>query len=388
MTDYSYTRTPYLVRFEDHSVIKETYAGQLNQITLEGHLLSPDDRPSKTLLVFMHPSGLMYYLPIPIALARAGYHVMTCGSRYPKNDSALIMEKVALDLQAHIRHAKSAFGYEKIVLAGWSGGGSLAMFYQSEAEDPTITQTPAGDPVDLVAAGLEPVDGVLQLAAHVSRALILTQWLDASIIDESDPDKRNAEFDLYDPHNPNQPPYSADFLERYTAAQVARNRRITAWVQERLAYLRQHKGPAAEQGFVVHGTMADLRWLDPAIDPNERKPNWCYMGDPAMVNNAPAGLARFCTLRSWLSQWSYDLSCANGLSCARRISIPALVVGNTADDACAPSHTDGIYEAIASADKTKRLIQGATHYYFDQPDKLAEAVGVIETWLKERDFWA
>ena len=124
MTEYDYQRLPYLVRFEDHSVIKETYARQLNQITLEGHLLRPNDRPSKTLLVFMHPSGLMHYLPMPIAMA----------------------------------------------------------------------------------------------------------------------------------------------------------------------------------------TMADPRWLDPTIDPNDRKPNWCFMGNPQMINNAPAGLARFCTLRSWLSQWSYDLS--------------------------------------------------------------------------------
>ena len=71
---------------------------------------------------------------------------------------------------------------------------------------------------------------------------------------------------------------------------MARNRGITSWVQDRLAYLREHKGPAAEEGFVVHGTMADPRWLDPTIDPNDRKPNWCYMGDPQMVNNAPAGL--------------------------------------------------------------------------------------------------
>ena len=385
---YSHQRIPYRVRFEDHSVIKETYSGQLNMITLEGHLLLPDDRPSKTLLLFMHPSGLMHYLPFPIAMAEAGYHVMTCGSRYPKNDSALIMEKVALDMQAHMRHAREEFGYEKIVLAGWSGGGSLSMFYQSEAEDPSITETPGGDPVDLVGAGFEPADAVLQLADHVSRALILTEWMDASIIDEQNPDIRNEEFNLYNPDNPNQPTYSAAFLERYIAAQVARNRKITSWVQDRLAYLREHKGPAAEQGFVVHGTMADPRWLDPTIDPNDRKPNWSYMGDPAMLNNAPAGLARFCTLRSWLSQWSCDLSAANGPACAARISVPVLVVGNTADDGCTPSHTNRIFEAVASKDKSLQFVQGATHYYFGQPDKLQNAVETVDAWLRERDFWA
>ena len=84
---------------------------------------------------------------------------------------------------------------------------------------------------------------------------------------------------------------------------------------------------------------------------------------------------------------SYDLSPGNGPACAKRISVPALVVGNTADDACTPSHTNTIYEAIASADKSMELIQGATHYYFNQPDKLTEAVGVVDAWLKQRDFW-
>ena len=34
-----------------------------------------------------------------------------------------------------------------------------------------------------------------------------------------------------------------------------------------------------EYGFVVHRTMADPKWLDPSIDPNGRKPNWCFLGE-------------------------------------------------------------------------------------------------------------
>ena len=46
------------------------------------------------------------------------------------------------------------------------------------------------------------------LAAHISRHGTMTEWLDASILDESDPTKRDPELDLYNPDNPNQPPYS------------------------------------------------------------------------------------------------------------------------------------------------------------------------------------
>ena len=50
--------------------------------------------------------------------------------------------------------------------------------------------------------------------------------------DEANPDDRDAGLDLYDPANANQPPYGADFIATYRNAQIARNRRITAWVLE------------------------------------------------------------------------------------------------------------------------------------------------------------
>jgi len=50
--------------------------------------------------------------------------------------------------------------------------------------------------------------------------------------------------------------------------------------------------------------MADPKWIDITIDSNGRStPNWCFMGVPETVNNSPAGLARYSSLRSWLSQW-------------------------------------------------------------------------------------
>src|SRR6266581_1524951 len=92
--------------------------------------------------------------------------------------------------------------------------------------------------------------------------------------------------------------------------------------------------PDFERCFVVHRTMCDVRWLDPAIDPKGRKPGWSYLGDPRAANVSPAGLARFFSLRSWLSQWSYELSNAKGARNAARIRrTPVLQVENGADDA-------------------------------------------------------
>jgi pimeloyl-ACP methyl ester carboxylesterase len=246
----------------------------------------------------MHPIGGTAGLPVMRLFAEAGVHILAADSRYRGVDNALIMEKVALDLGAAVRHAREKLGYAKVILLGWSGGGALSAFYQAEAEQPSLTHTPAGDPLSLVDARLVPADGIILMAAHVSRHGTLTEWLDPSILDESDPTRRDPELDLYDPDNPNQPPYPPEFIERYRQAQIDRNRRITAWVKAQLAELKSQGRSDEELCFVVHGTMADPRWLDPAVDPNDREPGTCYLGDPRVVNNSPVGLARFCSLRS------------------------------------------------------------------------------------------
>jgi pimeloyl-ACP methyl ester carboxylesterase len=377
-----YQRIPYLIVFEEKAAFKDTYGGAEGIVALEAHLLKPE-QPSDTVVIMMHPIGGGAWLPLPAALARAGVHVIYCNSRYRGIDNALIMEKCAIDLGAAVRDAKERLGYSRVILGGWSGGGALSLFYQAEAEQPSVTHTPAGDPIDLTAAGLIPADGVALLAAHLSRNLTLTEWLDPSIGDEGRPFDRDPELNIYDPANPNRKPYDAAFIERYRAAQIARNRRITAWVKEQLAALRAQGLHDHERGFVVQGTMADPRFVDPSLDPSDRRPGWCMLGDPEVANDGPVGLARFSTLRSWLSQWSYDDSHADGLRCAARIGVPLLVIENSADDACTPSHAARLMEAARQVPQTHHVVKGAGHYYSGQNDKAAEAAARLVTWLRE-----
>src|SRR6187431_3260022 len=151
MPKVAWDRVPVVITFAERLRMVETYgfAGSQGQTVLEGQRLVPRGRPSNTVFLFMHPATTLNMLPMPAALASAGLHVMCCGSRYAKNDSALIMEKVVYDLGAYVRYAKENLGYRNVVLVGWSGGGSLSLFYQAQAETPTITETPAGDPFDL-----------------------------------------------------------------------------------------------------------------------------------------------------------------------------------------------------------------------------------------------
>ncbi|MGK6316331.1 alpha/beta hydrolase [Neorhizobium sp. DT-125] len=386
-TKAEWQRIPLIVSFPETARYTETYgfAGNSGKVNLEGQLLRPANVPSKTVYVFMHPTSTLQLLPMPTALADAGLHVLCAASRYPKNDTALIMEKVAIDLGKWLDHARGELGYEKVVLVGWSGGGSLSLFYQAQAENPTITHTPAGDEVNLVEAGLKPADGVIFIAAHLSRAETLTEWLDPSVIDEMNPDIRDPEFDIYSPDCPHQPPYTKEFVERFRAAQVARNRKITQWALDTLAELKRRGGPEQERAFVVHRTMCDVRWFDGTIDPNDRPIGKSYMGDPRTVNVGPVGLARFTTLRSWLSQWSYDLSNAKGSVNAALIKrSPVLQIENNADEAVPATHNPTIRAALATPNKEYLTIPHATHYYLGQPELLNICIDRVMDWSRRQ----
>jgi fermentation-respiration switch protein FrsA (DUF1100 family) len=218
------------------------------------------------------------------------------------------------------------------------------------------------------------------LAAHRSRHHLLTDFLDPSIEDETDPSRRVAAWNLYDSGNPASPPYSDDYVIAYRQRQQDRNRRITAWAREQLEHMYARSGPDAERCFVVHGTMADPRWLDLSVEPNDRALG-SYLGDPSLANDGPAGLARFTTTRSWLSQWSLDDAQVDGVDGASRISVPVLVIENTADDACPTSHTQAIFEAIPHAEKERHRVVGANHYYSGQRSHLDEAVRCVVEWI-------
>src|SRR5690554_1086641 len=88
------------ITFDEKTSFVETYgfSGSQGSVNLEGILIKPKGVPSKTLLVFMHPATTLQLLPMPTQIASLGYHVLCAGSRFAKNDTALIMEKVVIDL--------------------------------------------------------------------------------------------------------------------------------------------------------------------------------------------------------------------------------------------------------------------------------------------------
>lgn len=354
---------------------------------LAGTLWASCHRPasgtSRVALVVTHPASnfLGHYALAP--LARRGVTAIGMNTRYLGNDSALVVENCVLDVGAVVRYLRDA-GFEKVVLMGNSGGGGLVSLYQSQAEKPTITATPAGDPPDLTTADLPAVDGLICAMAHPGRAIVYTEWLDPAITDERQPFERDRELDMFDPAN--GPPYTAEFVTQYRAAQVDRNRRITRWVREQLGEAeRGTDGKVNDLPFVVHGTAADPRFLDLALEPSDRSAGTLW-GDARTANLIPATLGHLTSLRSWLSQWSIDDSNANGPEHLARVTVPVLVVYGTADQAAFESHARALFDGVMHDDKRLTRIAGADHYFAGQPDLLENFCDLVVDWLADHEL--
>ncbi len=333
-----------------------------------------------TAVVWCHPTANFlghYSLP---GLAERGLGAVGLTTRYVGNDTALILENCLLDIGAMVSHLRTR-GYERIVLVGNSGGASIVPYYQAQALSPSVTTPPGGGP-DLTQAGLIPADAIAMFNAHPSRSRLCVEWLDPAIVDEHQPFERDVSLDMYHPDN--APPYTAEFIERYRGAQLARNRRITQWAQGQLnALLSDDHYPAGLEdiAFTVQGTTADLRFLDGNIDPSDREIGVSLWGPPAIANYLPAGIGRCSTLRSWINQWSFDTTLGDSLRWLPQLDTPVLVAVGTADPVVVPQMAQQMYDAAANARRELVFVKGATHYFENQPDQLAEAQDALAEWI-------
>ena len=328
--------------------------------------------------IVMHPASnfMGHYFIDP--LAARGVDVLAMNSRYVNNDSTLIMERVIQDLGAGVSMLRER-GYAGVYLIGNSGGAALCAFYQAQAERLTITDTPAGDPVAIESAHLPPVDGIALNAAHPGRSQLLQGMLDASVIDESDPVAADPALDIYAAKR--QPPFDDEFVQRVRLAQAARMDRITARAQARLQWLRE-TGVARDEAFVVHRTYADPRFIDLGIDRNDRQPGGNRGDDARAVNYGPNCLGRFCTLTSWLSQWS-PLSRADGPTNLEKTTVPVLQMEHTADGSVFPS-TIARWSHAGAGRLINLQLPGGNHYLKGQEHLVAQAADAMSAWMRAR----
>lgn len=336
---------------------------------------APAGPPPKVAVIATHYNvdfSEHYLAPL---LAQRGIGVLGWNTRYRNNESWFLLEHALVDVGAGVRWLREVAGADTVVVLGNCGGGSLMAAYQSQATDPNITAA-RGMPLPASLQSLVPGDLYVSLQAHPGRPEVLTHWLDPSVADEADPLSRHGPLDMYD--EANGPPYDESFVTRYQAAQLARNERITAWVHAELERLEH--GGAFDRNFNVHRTWADLRFLDPTIDPSERTPGRCLAGDPRWANASPYGIAANTTLRTWLSMWSLSDSQCRGAPHLARIDVPGLVVQSTADTGVFPSDATMIHDALGSKDKQFVWVDG-DHYLESPASARTEVADLVAAWI-------
>ncbi|HEX9030270.1 MAG TPA: alpha/beta hydrolase [Streptosporangiaceae bacterium] len=311
-------------------------------------------------------------------MAERGYGFLGWNTRFRGNEAHFLLDHALAEIGVGVRWLREQAGAERVVLLGNSGGGSLMAAYQSQAIEPSVLPTADLKPLAAI-EDLPRGDLFIALAAHSGRPEVLTNWLDPSVTDETDPLSVDRALDPFSPEN--GPPYSAEFQQRYRAAQRARNERITDWALGQLAAFSGTR--ARDRLFTLSRTWADLRMIDPAIEPSDRRPNWCYLGEPVRANYGIFGVGTVSSLRTWLSMWSLRTSQCSAAPHLARITVPSLVVHATADACVYDSDARALLYALGSADKKLELIK-ADHYLLEPAGARTQAADLIAAWVAGR----
>jgi pimeloyl-ACP methyl ester carboxylesterase len=309
-------------------------------------------------------------------LARRGYGFLGWNTRYRGAEDLFVLEHALIDIGVGVRWLREQAGAEQIVILGNSGGGSLMGTYQSQAL--ALDLDARANVVDALESIL-PGDFYISVNSHPGRADVLTNWLDPSVLDETDPIPTDPELDMYAPDN--RPPYSKTFQKRYREAQRERNHRISRWAKGELERLTEAGIP--DRVFPLFRVWADLRFMDPAIDPSDRPCPSCYAGDPAMANRMPLNLGRANTLRAWLSMWSLEESKVRVHLQLPKLAEPALVVQGSSDTGCFLSDARAIFDSLGSEDKQLEIIPGA-HYFEESPTSRDRVSDLLADWVGSR----
>ncbi len=348
----------------------------------------------RTVACLMHPrANFSRHYAVP-ALLEAGIAVLCENSRWLNNDATLIHERVLLDVAEGLRAARER--YERVVLIGNSGGGSLYTFYLSQAlaaPGTRLSETAAGEPLDLNRFDLPDADAMVYLAAHPGEGWFLLNAIDASLVDEGDPLSCDPRLDLYDAANGFAPPpqssrYAPDFLAAYRAAQRARIERIDALALARVARKRAARetgnlrGAMATDFLLVYRTDADPRAVDLSLDPSQRDYGSLWGRRPDLINYGPVGFARVLSPEAWLSTWSSIHSRAEISETGPRMTLPALVIDYAGDNAIYSSDTEHIVRSLGSRQVERRTIDG-DHYGFPTERGRDAALEEVVAWLRK-----
>jgi pimeloyl-ACP methyl ester carboxylesterase len=385
-----------------------------------GILYRPPKHEPKTAVYVMHPRGEFTRHYVVPGLTARGYAVFGHNSRYLNNDTDMVHERLLFDIAAGMRFLK-ARGYERIVLLGNSGGGSLLGFYQAQASrapGERLTSTPGGERIDLTAELMPEGDVYIAVAAHPGEGRFMLNVLDPAVVNENEPAESDPAWDMYNPANgyrpfPEPSTYDRAWLAEYRRRQRERNARLDATARSYLDEQAEARARMRGDGFeslseddrsattrrarlwrymVIYRTLANPAYLDATIDPSRRPLGSIFSpGDPILGNYGPGGLARTMTPRAWLSTWSGLSSQADLPDTIAHVTVPTLIVYADGDCDIFPSEQLELMQKSGAKDKTYVELEWADHYLHpvgEEGAKLADPrerlIDIIVPWIEER----
>jgi hypothetical protein len=381
-----------------------------------GVLYLPPGGPPRTVTVFTHPSADLLQYWTTLDYLQAGIAVFTYTTRYVNNFTDCSHERLLLDVGGVMRFLRHERGFERVVLFGKSGGGSLFAYYQSQAEAPAgerVAASPGGGGPDLNAVELPAADGLVLLAAHPGQGRFLEKIIDPSVIDEADPVAADPRWDMFDERNgwrrpPEPSSYDRQWLAEYRAAQLGRVARLDAVARERLASVERARGLLSDPErlsagarreaerrsqamplMVIHRTGANPAYCDPTIEPNDRRGGSYLSPDAHLHNYGLIGFGRVVTPAAWLSTWSGLSSNADLVKNVARVRVPTYVVGVSGDEDIYPADFQRQFAAAAAADKEYAMIEGMDHALNavgggDSASIRGELMGMLNDWIIKR----
>jgi pimeloyl-ACP methyl ester carboxylesterase len=365
--------------------------------------------PKAAIAVFVMHSGADYLDHSACTeLPLRGYSVLCANNTTGKSGltSDFDIERAVLDAKLGVAWLRNRPGIRKVVLLGHSGGGTVMTSYQNAAENGLRA---CQGPEKIVKcsgrlAGLPAADGLMLLDSNYGIAAMMIFSLDPAVTDESTGYKLDPKLDLFNPQNGFNAAgsgFSAAFVRRFQSAVGARNNRLIAAAQSRMAAIAAGKGrfnddePMIIVGGNFLGSSNRLFAQDTKLLSHTRNAWPLLKKDGTAVtqivhsvrvpeNNSSltASLERGALTTStqrFLSSFalrtgadfSYDEDSIRGMDWTssfsspegnvQGITVPLLTLGMTGHWEYLASEI--IYENAKSVDKTLAFVEGATHVF-------------------------
>ena len=309
-------------------------------------------------------------------LSERGFGFLGWNTKFRGNEAFFLLDHALIEIGVGVRWLREIAGAECVVLLGNSGGGSLMAAYQSQAQAVDI-KAAIGLKLPESLQALPPADLYISLNAHAGRPEVLTDWMDASVADERDPFSIDPALDPFAVQR--LVPFDPQFVAAYRAGQRVRNKGIGDWCVAELQ--RLSAAGYVDRVFNMSRVWADLRFIDPSIDPSRRTPNRCYAGEPRRANYGPANIGVTSSLRTWLNMWSLEHGQCSGAPHLSKLQMPALVIQSLSDAGVFPSDAQRIYGLLGGQRKSLHFIDG-DHYLTEPSGAREHAIDLISAWVK------